>query len=426
MPRFWGSTRAARMPKLRWMAQISRPFQIVLVAALALAMVVVAWFMVLHRPGSEPTTGGSSPSVASSAGGPSTHPAAKGTASPAGSGRIYHGSAPGVEGLTRDIKRAHEAAAQEARGGTYDETHAGATHASTTPASVGPSAETHASTPSAASKLHASTPSAASKLHASTPSAASKLHASTPSAASKLHASTPSAASKLHASTPSAASRTHASTTSAASTSHAAATLHTHHTTATVHTHHAGATVHTHHSASTAPRSHAQTQASHSAAATAATAALTLHHLTEALHLNTVVKLVEAIDPAIGLKAKVTHAESVLVARMKSDLQPAHSAAIAAELHQGKTVLLLFLDPKAYDDDVTAIGTTEVAYKLRHHVAAHLALANQVNSFGPITRDIQVYQTPTLLIIDPKREVTSVTGLTDEFALEQAIAEAKG
>ncbi len=144
------------------------------------------------------------------------------------------------------------------------------------------------------------------------------------------------------------------------------------------------------------------------------------------MHLKAVVDLVEAIDPALGLRAKVAHGEHVLIARMKSDLQPAPPAKIAAELHQGKTVLLLFLNPRAYDDDATAIDTTDVAHKLRRHVVAHLALANQVNSFGSITRDIQVYQTPTLLIINPKREVTTLTGLTDEFALEQAIAEAKG
>jgi hypothetical protein len=341
------------MPKLELMAQISRPFQIALVALLALAMLMATWFMVLHRSTGTTSGGGSSPSVASSAGSSASHPATHAAASGAGSGRVYHGPVPGLEGLTRDIKRAHEAGAKEERGVTYEEKHAGEIRGSTTSASAGSSAKTHAST-----------------------------------------------------------------TTSAASTHHATAAVHTHHTTVTVHTHHG---------ASTTARSHAQTHGSqHPAAAPAATAALTLHNLTEALHLKAVVDLVEAIDPALGLKSKVAHAEGVLVARMKADLQPATPAKIAAELHQGKTVLLLFLNPDGYDDDATAIDTTEVAYKLRDHVAAHLALASQVNSFGSITRDIQVYQTPTLLIVNPKRAVTSVTGLTDEFALEQAIAEAKG
>ncbi len=340
------------MPKLELMAQISRPFQIALVALLALAMLVVAWFMVLHRSTGTESSGTSSPSVASSAGSSASHVATHASASGAGSGRVYHGPVPGLEGLTRDIKRAHEAGPEEERGVTYEEKHAGETHGSTTSASAGSSAKTHTS-----------------------------------------------------------------KTTSAASTHHAAVTSHPHHVAATAHTHPHG---------SVTARPHTQTHGSHSTAATAATAALTLHHLTEALHLNAVVDLVEAIDPALGLKAKVAHAEGILVARMKSDLQPATPAKIAAELHQGKTVLLLFLNPNSYDDDATAIGTTEVAHKLRHHVAAHLALAGQVNSFGSITREVQVYQTPTLLIINPKREVTTITGLTDAFALEQAIAEAKG
>jgi hypothetical protein len=349
------------MPKLVLMAQISRPFQIALVALLALAMLMATWFMVLHRSTGTTSGGGSSPSGASSAGSSASSAATHASASGAGSGRVYHGPVPGLEGLTRDIKRAHEAGAKEERGVTYEEKHAGAAHGSTASASTGSPTKTHVSTTTSAPGTHHATTSAAS----------------------------------------------------------------THHTTTTVHTHHTTVTVHTHHSASTAARSPAQTQGSH-LAAPSATAALTLHNLTEALHLKAVVDLVEAIDPALGLKSKIAHAEGVLVARMKADLQPASPARIAAELHQGKTVLLLFLNPSGYDDDATAIDTTEVAYKLRHHVAAHFALANQVNSLGSITRDIQIYQTPTLLIINPKREVTTVTGLTDEFALEQAIAEAKG
>lgn len=317
------------MPKLELMAQISRPFQIALVALLALAMLVLAWFMVLHRsPGTE-SSGASSPRVAASAGGSAS--------------RVTHGSA------------------------------------------------------SAAGSNHVRT--------AGSASAAGSNRVRTAGSASARHA----------------AVTAHTRHTATVHTHHAVATVHTRHA-VTVHTYHTAVIAHTHHRPTTT-RSHAQTHGSNAAAATAA---LTLHHLTEAVHLNAVVNLVEAIDPALRLKAKLAHAEGVVIARMKADLRPASPATIAAELHHGKIVLLLFLNPHAYDDDATAIGATEVAYKLRHHVAAHLALASQVNSFGSITRDIQVYQTPTLLIINPKRQVATITGLTDEFALEQAIAEAKG
>ena len=326
------------------MAQISRPFQIALVALLALAMLVLAWFMVLHRSSGTESSGTSSPSVSASAGGSANHAVTHASASGGGSGRIYHGPAPGVEGLTRDIKRAHEAAAKEARGGSYDEKHAGQTPAATASAGAPAAAASHSS-----------------------------------------------------------------AGTHSASTHHAAATVHAH----------PGASA-SHSRASAATGSHAHAHNSHSAAAAGATAALTLNHLTEAVHLKAVINL---LDPA--LRAKIASAEGRYVTAMKSYLQPASQATVAAELKRGKTVLLLFLNPQAYDDDAVAIETVSVAHKLGHSIAVHFAQANQVNSFGSITRDIPVYQTPTLLIVTPKHQVATLTGLTDNFSIEQAVAEAR-
>src|SRR5438270_777123 len=91
------------------MAQISRPFQVALAAVALLALI---WVVALHRPGG---SGGSS-----SSGQPSTQSATSGKAaggSPSGGGsstsgaRVYHGSAPGVEGLSRAIAKAHGAVA---------------------------------------------------------------------------------------------------------------------------------------------------------------------------------------------------------------------------------------------------------------------------------------------------------------------------
>jgi hypothetical protein len=166
---------------------------------------------------------------------------------------------------------------------------------------------------------------------------------------------------------------------------------------------------------------HAQTRGSHSGPTVGATAAFTLHHLIEAVHLNAVIDL---LDPA--LKARVTAEEGVFIRAMTSYLKPASQATVAAELMHGKTVLLLFLNPSAYDDDAVAIETVAAARKLGHNFSVHYAQAKQVNSFGSLTRDIQVYQTPTLLIVTPKRQVTTLTGLTNAYAIEQAVAEARG
>jgi hypothetical protein len=79
------------MPKVGLMAQISRPFQI---AFVAMALFALVWVLALR---------GHSPSAGSSASAPSS------SAPPAPASSVYHGSAPGVEGLTRAIAKAHGA-----------------------------------------------------------------------------------------------------------------------------------------------------------------------------------------------------------------------------------------------------------------------------------------------------------------------------
>jgi len=102
------------------------------------------------------------------------------------------------------------------------------------------------------------------------------------------------------------------------------------------------------------------------------------------------------------------------------------AATVAADLEHGKTVMLLFWNPRASNDVAVHRQVGAVAHKLGRSVAAFSARASQVGQFGSITRDVQVYQTPTLLIVNPKRQVTTVTGLTDAYALEQTIREARG
>jgi len=105
---------------------------------------------------------------------------------------------------------------------------------------------------------------------------------------------------------------------------------------------------------------------------------------------------------------------------------PAMQEAVAAELKHGKTVLVLFWNPHASDDVAVRGQVQAVAHKLGHRVAVHYALAKQVGSFGSITRDIQIYQTPTLLIVNGRDQVSTLTGYTEAFAIEQSVAEARG
>lgn len=103
----------------------------------------------------------------------------------------------------------------------------------------------------------------------------------------------------------------------------------------------------------------------------------------------------------------------------------ANTGAVEHELKAGKTVLILFWNPVASDDQAVHRQVQAARDKEGSKVAVHYALAKEVGSFGSITRSIPVYQTPTLLVIAPNRQVTTVLGFPDAFGIEQAISEAR-
>jgi hypothetical protein len=104
---------------------------------------------------------------------------------------------------------------------------------------------------------------------------------------------------------------------------------------------------------------------------------------------------------------------------------PAQQAAVESELKQGKVVAVLFWNPKGADDVAVRKELQAVGKKLGGKLAVHTAEANQVGSFGSITKAIQVYQTPTILLVNGKGLTTTLTGFTDAFSIEQTIDEAR-
>lgn len=129
--------------------------------------------------------------------------------------------------------------------------------------------------------------------------------------------------------------------------------------------------------------------------------------------------------PAAARHATVAPPPHASTTAPSTSSPPPLQAAVATELKQGKIALLLFWNPKASDDAAVHSQVLAVAHKLGGRVAVHTALAGQVGAFGSITRDIQIYQTPTLLIVDRQDQVTTLTGYTEAFAIEQAIGEAR-
>ena len=98
---------------------------------------------------------------------------------------------------------------------------------------------------------------------------------------------------------------------------------------------------------------------------------------------------------------------------------------VEGQLRHGKTVAILFWNPQGSVDAVVHRELQAAASKFAGKLAVHNARSGQVGSFGTFTRAVQVYSTPTILLINTKGVTSSVTGLTDAFSIEQAVAEAK-
>jgi hypothetical protein len=127
---------------------------------------------------------------------------------------------------------------------------------------------------------------------------------------------------------------------------------------------------------------------------------------------------------------------------------PAQQVAVERELKRGEVAVVLFWNKKGADDvavheelQILLAAHHEVAVhpnkaqvrklrlatglELEKKIAVHYATAAQVTSFGSFTKTVQVYGTPTILIINKHGAVTTMNGLTDAFAIEQTIDEAR-
>jgi hypothetical protein len=127
---------------------------------------------------------------------------------------------------------------------------------------------------------------------------------------------------------------------------------------------------------------------------------------------------------------------------------PAQQAAVERELKRGEVAVVLFWN-KHGADDVAVHRELEVLKTLHRvagahakqpaiarslkvselefnkSIAVHYATAAQVTSFGSITRGVQVYTTPTILIVNKLGQTTTLTGLQDYYSIEQTIDEAR-
>src|SRR2546423_4536990 len=127
---------------------------------------------------------------------------------------------------------------------------------------------------------------------------------------------------------------------------------------------------------------------------------------------------------------------------------PANQVVVERELKRGFSAAILFWNPQAADDVVVhrelqrllaaeahdpaagkagrELGDGSVVVEppsSEEKIAVHMSPAAKVASYGPFTPAVQVYQTPTLLIVNPKGRAVAITGATDAFSIEQTLDE---
>lgn len=105
--------------------------------------------------------------------------------------------------------------------------------------------------------------------------------------------------------------------------------------------------------------------------------------------------------------------------------RPAAQVAVEREVAAGKTVLLLFWNSKSSVDREVRAETQAMVSSSKGSLTLHAAAPNQVGKFGSVTEVVHVYQTPTILIVNKRGVVSTLTGLTDTFALKQLVREAR-
>jgi hypothetical protein len=121
--------------------------------------------------------------------------------------------------------------------------------------------------------------------------------------------------------------------------------------------------------------------------------------------------------PAPATKPHTTHAAPTTGV-------PRGQRAVEGTVSHGKVALLLFWNPNGADD-AAVHGQVRTVGHSHLPVVVYEGNASDVASFGAITRQVPVYGTPTILIIGVKGRTSSLTGLQDAFAIEQAIHEAR-
>lgn len=99
------------------------------------------------------------------------------------------------------------------------------------------------------------------------------------------------------------------------------------------------------------------------------------------------------------------------------------SAKLLAQLGHGKTVVLLFWNPKSSDDRAVRTAVRDLRGDKR--IATAVAPIGKVGAYQAITTGVEVLTAPTVLVIGKDRKAKTVTGLTDVPELRQLVGDVR-
>ena len=88
-----------------------------------------------------------------------------------------------------------------------------------------------------------------------------------------------------------------------------------------------------------------------------------------------------------------------------------------------KVLVLLFWSPKSADDRAVRKALSGID---RHHgrVLAHATDIKRIAAYQQITRGADVEQSPTVVVVDRKRQVRTLVGYVDRTTIDQAVTDA--
>jgi hypothetical protein len=127
-------------------------------------------------------------------------------------------------------------------------------------------------------------------------------------------------------------------------------------------------------------------------------------------------------------KAKATataapaKAKAPAVAAKKAPVDP--SDRLLAVLGKGKTLVILF-EGKGADDKVARRAVHLTAKNDPKHVVSAYVPIGDVGDYEKITSDVDVFASPTILIIGTDRKATVLTGYVDPESVRQAVGDAR-